>query len=475
MVEAFRLASAGTRDEIERHAGQSSRPARAFLKAVLRQYDGDVDGAMRALRHQLTALRGLDRAVVADTLAPILVMRHDVGSIDHLADIVAAAGWRSSAFALRALAAAELGRGDDVARLVAAARAALLEEDDEVVRARVLQRLARTSYLARNYEQALDLAAASAALCLRLGAWRVAAASYSIAYNVHYCVTGQMSQASRFAKLCYAAALKSRDASFIHPALVAEYDFAVQFADDCRIEALEREIESHLLPQQYTERFSYVASRAIAHGPEDLVAMRTVLHVLRETPARSRGQSSLCSSLIAIADASLYQDESARANVHAAISRLGRPVGRDPGYEQAYRKLARATTAAACVLIGADVHAERVVSVQEVAEDEDIRRIPKLMQRQRWDDFAPSLRGIGRVYAAAWKSRVSHALPAGLTPAEFEVLRLLDRGWSAGKIADATERSVNTVYSHTRAIREKLEASRASEAVAIARDRGYLS
>jgi DNA-binding NarL/FixJ family response regulator len=54
-------------------------------------------------------------------------------------------------------------------------------------------------------------------------------------------------------------------------------------------------------------------------------------------------------------------------------------------------------------------------------------------------------------------------------------LRLLGNGWSAKKIAIATERSVNTVYNHTRSILSKLEASRAGEAVAIARDRGLLS
>ena len=85
------------------------------------------------------------------------------------------------------------------------------------------------------------------------------------------------------------------------------------------------------------------------------------------------------------------------------------------------------------------------------------------------------MRGIGRVFANAFALRRGLEPPAGLTSAEVEVLRLLGRGWTAGSIARETQRSVNTVYNHTRSILSKLEASRAAEAVAIARERGLLS
>jgi DNA-binding NarL/FixJ family response regulator len=91
-------------------------------------------------------------------------------------------------------------------------------------------------------------------------------------------------------------------------------------------------------------------------------------------------------------------------------------------------------------------------------------------------DEAPlALRGIGRVFAATFALRHDLEPPAGLTNAELEVLRLLGRGWTAGRIARETARSVNTVYNHTRSILSKLEASRAAEAVAIARERGLLT
>ncbi len=84
------------------------------------------------------------------------------------------------------------------------------------------------------------------------------------------------------------------------------------------------------------------------------------------------------------------------------------------------------------------------------------------------------MRGFGYVVETALEQRRAATVPAGLTPAEFEVLRLLGNGWSAGKIASETRRSVNTVYNHTRSILAKLDAGRASEAVAVARRRGLL-
>jgi len=97
------------------------------------------------------------------------------------------------------------------------------------------------------------------------------------------------------------------------------------------------------------------------------------------------------------------------------------------------------------------------------------------MRGARWETIGPSLRGVAKVLKAAQERRQLECVPAGLTPSEFEVLQLLAFGWSAGKIAVETKRSVNTVYNHTRAILNKLEASRASEAVAIARQRGMLA
>jgi DNA-binding CsgD family transcriptional regulator len=476
MLDAYHLAALGTRDDLRRAAvGFATGSAeRALLEAVIAQYDGDVDGAVRSLRRQLAGLAGAGFGAVADTLAPILVMRHDNDSVVSLADAIAAAGWTASAHAFRALAAADAGDRAAARKHAAAAELALADESDDVIRFRVLQRLARTAYYLDEHERAVDLALASAQLSSAMGAWRAAAAGYSIAYSIHHDVTGDAEEADRYARLWYAAAARTQDDSFVHAALAAEYELAVQFADLPRIDSLERLIRARLLPQQYAERFPLALSHAIVRGFSDLKAMRTLLQVSRDTPGRSSGEWSLCTALIAVAEAAAADEDDARRELRAAIMRLGRARASDPAYERRYRRLARGAVAVACILLGDDVRAARTVAAKESRDGEGEDRLPGLMRACALDQAPLALRGIARVFATAFAQRRGLEPPAGLTNAEVEVLRLLGRGWTAGKIAHETQRSVNTVYNHTRAILSKLEATRAAEAVAIARERGLL-
>ena len=477
MIDAYHLSAVGARDEIRQAiaACAPGSPESAYLQAVVAQFDGDVDGAVRMLRRQLQTCSEADRPMIADTLAPICVMRHENDAVRSLADSLDADGWKASAHVFRALAAADDGQRAEARRQAAAAEAALTEERDDILRCRVLQRLARAAYYVDEHERAVDLALASAKLCARVGAWRGAAASYSIAYNVHLSVTGDAREADRYARLSHEAAAKTQDDSFVHGAMVAEYELAVQFDDTARSDALERAISKRLLPQQYTERFPLALSFAIARGGSDAAAMRTLLQVLRDAPKRSRGEWALCTALIAVADAARSDDDDARVNLRAAIARLGRAAASDPAYERQYRRLARAAVAVACILLGDDVRADRTVAVRESRDGAGEDGLPALVRSGALHRAPIALRGIAHVFATAVELRRGLEPPAGLTNAEFEVLRLLERGWSAGRIASETQRSVNTVYNHTRMILSKLEASRASEAVAIARERGLLS
>jgi DNA-binding CsgD family transcriptional regulator len=476
MLDAYHLAAVGTRDDLRRAARscENGSPQRALFEAVIAQYDGDVDGAVRTLRRQVRSLAGAEFAATADTLAPILVMRHETEAVAALARAMAGAGWHASAHAFRALAAADTGDRAAARKHASAAELALTDERDDVVRFRVLQRLARTAYYLDEHERAIDLALASAKQCAAMGAWRAAAAGYSIAYSIHHDVTGDAEEADRYARLWHDAASRTQDDSFVHAALAAEYELAVQFADTTRIAALERVIRARLLPQQYNERYPLALSHALVRGASDVVAMRTLLQVTRDIPGRSRGEWALCTALIAVAEAACAESDDARSSLRAAIARLGRASASDPAYERRYRRLARAAVAVACILLGDDVRAARTVAARESRDGEGEDRLPALMRSGELDGAPLALRGIARVFATAFALRRGLEPPAGLTNAEVEVLRLLGRGWTAGKIANETHRSVNTVYNHTRSILGKLEASRAAEAVAIARERGLL-
>jgi DNA-binding NarL/FixJ family response regulator len=475
MLRAYRITAAGTRDDIQRQISRSSGSAQALFQAIVAQYDGDVDGAIRKLRHQLRSAKGLDRAAAADLLAPILVMREDLQGVSDLADVLEEEGWLSSAEAFRALIAGAQGDRKSAIAHADAARVALSTEADEVIQFRVLQRLALAAFYLQRWGEALELATSSAAISSRLSAWRAAAAAYSIAYNVHHGVTGDFREADRFVGLWRDAALRSKDQSFLQGALVAEYELAALFADEPRLDALDRELKRRLLPEQYAERFTFTFSTALVRGASDIVVMRTLLQVLQDTPGRSKGERSLCSALIGVACAALLEDDAARRHIREAISHLGRPSMRDRAYEQRYRRMARAAVCAACIMLGDDVHAERILCVQEIQAAEPMDGLPALIRASAWSAFSPAFRGIARVFALATEMRIARLSPAGLTRAEFEVLRLLSSGWSAGRIAQATDRSVNTVYNHTRAILSKLHVSRASEAVAVARQRGFIT
>jgi DNA-binding CsgD family transcriptional regulator len=475
MLRAYRIAAAGTRDDIQRQISRASGSALALFQAVVAQYDGDVDGAIRKLRQELRSAKGLDRAAAADLLAPIFVMRENLQGVSELADVLEDEGWISSAEAFRARIAAARGDRKPAIAHADAARIALGTEADQVIQFRVLQRLALAAFYLQRYGEALELATSSAAMSSRLGAWRAAAAAYSIAYNIHHGVTGDFREADRFAGLWRDAALKSKDQSFLQGALVAEYELAALFADKPRLEALDRELRRRFLPEQYAERFAFTFSTALVRGASDVVVMRTLLQVLQDTPGRSKGERSLCCALIAVACAALLEDDIARRHVREAISHLGRPSKRDRAYERRYRRMARASICAACIMLGDEVHANRILSVHEVQAAEPMGDFPALLRASEWNAFSPAFRGIVRVFALANEMRIARLSPAGLTPAEFEVLQLLSSGLSAGRIAQATDRSVNTVYNHTRAILGKLHVSRASEAVAVARRRGFIA
>lgn len=479
VTRAFELAAVASRSELQR-AVQMERvgsTAYAVLTAIGQQYAGDVVGAVRMLRHALRKAEASERCEVADLLAPILVMRErpeERDEIETLADVLASGGWSASAHSFRAMVAAQRGRRSEARLQHEAAWAALSDEESTIVRFRVLQRLARVSVLLHDYDLALDLAASSADLCRQAGAWRAAAASYSILSFVHHCVTGDVLEADRSVRLVHECASKSEDASFERAALVAEFEIAVQLGDDQRALSLDRAIKSRLLPELYAEHFTYVYASALLRGAGDLRAMRSILQILRDVPTRSRGEWSLCTALIALAEAAEGDDVAARRSFRAACAHLGRLRADDLAHERRHRRLARAVLSTVGMMVGDEVRARRILEAAESRRGEGEQYLPELTRSERRDAIDPRVRGIAAVLHHAWRERRLNAVPANLTEAELSVLTLLGEGWSAGRIASETGRSVNTVYNHTRAILSKLDASRAAEAVARARTLGIL-
>jgi DNA-binding CsgD family transcriptional regulator len=477
MPDAYRLVAVGARAAMETaaRATPATDPAGMLLRAVLAQYDGDVEGAIERLRRLKRRVASSERAMVADVLAPILVMRHENEEILDCVLALEAAHWHACADAFRALVAVDEGRRRVARRRAERARAALAEETQDIVRLRVLQRLARIAFLLNDHAEALDAASASAQLCAAAGAWRAAGANHSIIYIVHHSVTGDLAESYRHARLWRETAEKSDDVSFQMLGLVAEYELAVQLADAQRVADIERSIARRNLPQQYVERFPYALSHAIVRGWTDLRAMRTLLEVLLGLPETTGARAALCRALVALSAAAERDDDEARRQVRRAAQELGRSRESGPAYERRYRRLARAFVASTCFLLDDDVRAARIIAVREAVRGDGETALPQLMRRGRLDAAEPGVRGLARVLARAVDEHRGCAVPADLTASEYEILQLLGRGWSAQRIAVETGRARNTVYNHTRAILAKLDAHRAGEAVAIARERGIIA
>lgn len=423
-------------------------------------------------RHLRSSTDDASRAVFADLLAPIYVHRREFSKVTALIDVLSLAGWSSAASSFSAICAAYEGRRETALRAIS--RTLLLNEveRDDVMRFRVLQRLALATFYLHQYERASDFALASAAICTHLGAWRAASAGYSILYSISHGVTGDFVEADRYAQLCREAAFKTGDASFYYSALVAEFELAVQFGDEQRIEGLQAEIKSKRFPQQYTERFPLVISSALLRGSHDLVGMRTILEVFRDAADQSRGEWSYCTALIGLSYVASYDDAKARSTLRESIAHLGRASVGIPAYEQQYRRVARALVAAAYGLLGDEVLSKRILSVREM-ESTSTKCLANA-DHLSLESIDANLIGIAKVVENAGRSRQRGIVPANLTSAEFEVLKLLNSGWNAGRIARDTQRSVNTIYNHIRALLDKLDATHAAEAVAIARSRGML-
>ena len=88
--------------------------------------------------------------------------------------------------------------------------------------------------------------------------------------------------------------------------------------------------------------------------------------------------------------------------------------------------------------------------------------IEKKIQATIQDDYSESL-------------RAEEIAQAGLSKRELDVLEQMAQGLSNQEIAEKLHVSLNTIKTHTARILEKLEASRRTQAVDIARKRGILS
>src|ERR1700688_3331403 len=217
LASAHYLAAAGDRRALSLAlvaAGRRSEPARLCLDAAIAQHDGDLDRCVALYKRAFFAARGSEKAYVVDLLVPIYITQGRIDEAEALLDDDRGVPEMEPALqALKAVCFARRGR-TSAARILRREIERMDCSHSVLVAGRVSQRLALSCFFSHAYDEALNHADRGARIYWSIGAGRLAASAYSISYNVHHTVTGDIQEARRFAELLAQAAQAGGDTSF---------------------------------------------------------------------------------------------------------------------------------------------------------------------------------------------------------------------------------------------------------------------
>jgi DNA-binding CsgD family transcriptional regulator len=449
-------------------------PARLILEAVQAQYDGSPGRLVTLLKRAYRIAEPHDRVYVADLLAPILLMQGNVAEgLGYFEDVPLDHELAAPIMAYRAAAHTLEGSHDAAAAEAAEALRLLDQQSDTMLTGRTLQRLAYAAYYGGNYELASERAIESATLFRMIDAPRSAAASYSIAYNVH--IISDSKEAYRFAGLVAACASLSGDASFEMQGLVAQYLLAAEAADQVAVAQLRTAINRHPLPQQYRERLGRGLADALASSWQgDFATMRATATLLRESVAETQGERALCLAFASVAETALGEPASAARSARSAIALASLRGKNESAHEMRYRRCARGVAGAVCVLLGDRVRGRRAIAANGL-QSWGLDGLLAVADGATTETAPESVRGYALALSIARQNVLKQHLPVNLTSNELAILQMLADGMSAPAIAVATKRSPHTVRAHTRSIIGKFQVHGRGAAIAQARKLGLLA
>ena len=474
--DAFQLCALAPYDAVRAAAARvgSAGVGGLLLAATVRQCEGDVPRAEATLERALERADATERAYVLELLVPLLISR-ELFDAALAALSTVSAGTDPSLLALWAVLDARRERGVASPERVREVRERLAESDDDLTRLRVHQRLALAAYYRGDAGSALEDVAEGVRLAHLLAAHRAAAALHSVAYATHQTCTGDVEAAWRHAKLLAQEARQGGDASYRALGDVALYALAAERDDEATLAAARAAIDAHPLPEQYHERFAAVIADALRLGwAGQFAACRNVLIVLRDTRERSEGERAFCRALLALVSAALEDDDSARRFARQAVSDSARPERRLVAHEMRFRRLARALAAVASELVGDVVRGRRAAQARFLHGDPDVAWLAGLAGEANWTNAPASVRGFAR-FAHIARERYALRPTAGpLTATELAILKLIDAGNNAPRIAVLLDRSPHTVRTHLRNAHAKLEARGRLDALTRARRLGLL-
>jgi DNA-binding CsgD family transcriptional regulator len=449
-----------------------------MLRSAAARYHGDVRGSVSLLMRAASIASPKEMPYIRDLLGPAYVALEDR---ENLSDLLAHEQWapdlEGPRMGLQAILAAMEGEPQRSRDLRRTALQLVESSDDRLLSARILQRLALAAYRCGDTEEATQHALRCARLATEVEAHGIAATAYSVAYNVHQSVTGDVELALDFANKMAECASLAGNESYEFVAFVARYELAAEIADERLLSECRAKLRSRLLPQQYRERFASGVADVIQFAWRgDFAAFRAGVVLLQDATARTRGEKALCVALRSLAEAGNREPDRARRASRAALSLSSfRSLTGSVPYELRYLRLAHALASATCVIVGDAARGRRLLQTKVAMDWTDSTWPLDVADGANWEAVPQRIRGYCRVVAEARLHAMVPGQQLGLTRGELRILRLLADGMNAPEIAKETERSVHTVRAHTRAIIAKLGVRGRYAAISQARERGFLA
>jgi len=479
LASAHYLAAAGDRRALSLalvSGGPRSQPARLCLEAAIAQHDGDLDRCIALYRRALLAADGPEKAYVVDLLVPIFVMQARTDEAEALLEVdYGEPSFKAGRLALRAVCIARRGK-------IEAARALRreIEEQDSshssLMAGRVAQRLGLSCFYSHDYDEALEYADKSAHIYTLLNSGRLAANAYSIAYIIHYTVTGEIDESRRFAELMTTAAQSSGDMSLATLGLVAQYEIAAQTGDEDRHAELRLILRKDALPELYRERFpARIADFMPFAWTGDFEAFRAGVVVVADALARTPGMKSVCFALQGLALLACGAEDDARKFSRNALHYAAQKAkASDPAVERHSRREGRALAGAICLLLGDTVRGNRALAITKGSVSLENSAFAAIVRGGDWRSAPLRVRGFARIVAMVRDLRRESASLGLLTKSELSVLRSLADGMTPAQIARGSGRTVKTVRNHAFVVMQKLNVSDRLAAVAQARRLGLI-
>ncbi|MBV8602317.1 MAG: hypothetical protein JO359_12200, partial [Candidatus Eremiobacteraeota bacterium] len=389
-----------------------------------------------------------------------------------------------------ATAYARAGRIDGAVMAISRAIEQMEPGTDDDVRARLYQQAAFVHQFDARL-QALRFARIAVDLALARNLYDVAARAYSILYTITYDETDDPVACLAILDKLLECAGKGASEQARAFGLIASYGLEAERGDEAALERLDAIVrQSHALPERARAEALLPAQALRVAWSGDFARAFELLEgtIDRQTGLERRAARA---AEVALYAAAAHLDEAADraiATATAALDASGAPaptarwarahllvalsellLGR---VAAANRRLGQAERAqGSSRRVRALAHALRVVSRLAVGQQQNRTEFDAAVEQLRAEQFG----GIARLLATLSFRRDGEAGFASLTPAEREILELLERGASTKQIAERTERSPRTVDTHIRSICTKLSCNGRREAVAIATGAGWFS